>query len=290
MERLTNPKVIKKYMGLNDFFFKKNLGQNFLINSEVTDDIVASLELGEGEAVLEIGPGIGALTQLLVSEAKKTVAIEIDPHAIKMLNNIFLGCENLEIIQKDVLKSDISTIIKEHFEEGQTVSCVSNLPYYITSPVLMKLLEERHPFKYIVVMMQKEVAERLDAKVGTKNYSAFTIAVDYYAEIEYMFTVKNNSFMPAPKVDSAVLRLTPRKTPPINILDEETFFKTVKSGFAMRRKTLQNCISAGFSLGKDVVAQMLEECEIPINARIETLPMKTIGLLSDCIYKYINNK
>ena len=285
---LTNPSFIKQMMRKYDFYLKKDLGQNFLIDGYTAQKIADALECSKDSIVLEVGPGIGAITELLAPQCEKLLAVEIDPFAVKMLEDIFSSDKNVQIIHKDILKTDLRMLVGEYIQEGRPVRAISNLPYYITSPVLMYLLESKIAFSEIVVMLQKEVAQRLYSKPSSKAYSAFTIAVEYYAKIEYLFDVPNTVFMPSPKVDSAVLRLRPRKTPLVRVKDEKIFFKTVRAGFAMRRKTLLNCISAGFSLPKDQTREILSDAEIGDSVRAETLSIAQFGRLSDIIYDTIH--
>lgn len=285
---LTNPAAIKAIMNKYDFYFKKDLGQNFLIDGNIADKIASAPVFTGEELAIEVGPGIGALTELLCEYAKKVIAVEIDPFALTMLKDLFATTDNIEFVHSDILKVDLHELLKDYLDHPENISVVSNLPYYITSPVILKFLESGIKFRNITVMLQKEVAKRLAAKVGTKDYSSFTIAVHYYAEVEYLFDVSRNVFMPAPNVDSAVIQLTPRKTPIINIKDEETFFRTVRAGFAMRRKTLLNCLSTGFSLSKDDVRAIMANAGIQENARAESLTMEELGILSDCIYDHFH--
>jgi len=287
---LTNPAAIKQIMNKYNFYFKKDLGQNFLIDGNIADKIASAPDFTGEEIAIEVGPGIGALTELLAEYAKKVIAVEIDPFALTMLKDLFELTDNVEFVHSDILKVDLNELLKDYLDHPENISVVSNLPYYITSPVILKFLESGIKFKNITVMLQKEVAKRLAAKVGTKDYSSFTIAVHYYAEVKYLFDVSRNVFMPAPNVDSAVIQLTPRKTPIINIKNEETFFKTVRAGFAMRRKTLLNCLSTGFSLSKDDVKMIMSNAGIPENTRAESLSMEELGFLSDCIYDYFQNR
>lgn len=286
MGALTNPSIIRQYLKKYDFYFKKDLGQNFLIDGNIAQNIVDALYIDENTVVLEIGAGIGALTELAAVSAKSVVAAEIDGFAVKMLLDIFESDKNVNIIKADILKTELSELLGEAICDGSRLVALSNLPYYITSPVIMKLLESRVAFDTIVVMMQREVAQRLSATVGTKDYSAFSIAVNYYAEAEILFEVPRTVFMPSPNVDSAVVRLTPRRVPSIDILSEEYFFKTVRAGFATRRKTLLNCISAGFGIAKDEAREILEKAAIAPNLRAEALSPERLGALSDEVFRY----
>lgn len=289
MGRLTKPSVIKEYMRKHHFFFKKDLGQNFLIDDAIAEKIVDALNLNGTETVLEIGPGIGALTEILVQNAKHVIAVEIDPFSVKMLTDIFDGQESLTLLHKDILKTDLKELLKEAVDSGSGIAAVSNLPYYITSAVIMKLLEDNLPFTSIVVMMQKEVAARIGASSNTKDYSVFTLALEYYAQAQTLFNVPRTVFMPAPNVDSVVVKITPRKTPAVKVKNEALFFKTVRAGFSMRRKTMLNCISAGFNLPKDQVRLLLEKSGIEENSRAENLSIEHFALLADIIFEFAQN-
>jgi 16S rRNA (adenine1518-N6/adenine1519-N6)-dimethyltransferase len=285
MGQLTKPSVIRQYMKQYKFFFKKDLGQNFLIDEHIAERIVDALNLTGAETVLEIGPGIGALTELLLEEARRVVAIEIDTYSVRMLRDIFAEEEKLELVQADILKTDLNELLSSDLKNGTPISAISNLPYYITSPVIMKLLEEKLPFASIVTMMQKEVAQRLSAEISTKDYSVFTIALQYYAQAEILFDVPRTVFMPQPTVDSSVVRITPRTEPIISVLDEAMFFRTVKAAFAMRRKTILNCLSAGFTLPKDTVREILTQVGIEENTRAERISIEQFGRLSDLFFQ-----
>lgn len=288
MGELTKPSVIKEYMKRYDFFFKKKLGQNFLTDGTIAQKIVDALELKGDEIVFEIGPGVGALTELLADQAKQVIAMEIDPFAIKMLGDIFGSIDKVTLIHADVLKADIQQLFEDYIKQGQTIKVLSNLPYYITSPIIMKLLEEKLPFDSIIVMMQKEVAQRLGSQINNKTYSSFTVALDYYAEVDRLFEVPRSVFMPMPNVDSQVVKITPRKTPAVSVMDEKTFFKTVRAAFAMRRKTILNCISAGFNLQKETVKELLYKAQIEENARAENISIEKFADLADQLYMHIN--
>ena len=281
MKNMTSPSVITEYMNKNDFFFKKNLGQNFLKDENVARKIVEALEITPQDTVLEIGPGFGALTQFLCDEAKSVIAVEVDPFAISVLNEAFEEKTNLKIFQGDILKTDLNTLLKDAFENGGKVKAISNLPYYITSSVILKLLENTPAFSSVIVMVQKEVAERLSAKPGTKDYSSFTVLLNFYAQAQKIFEVSHTNFIPQPKVDSAVVRITPFEKPPVEVKDKEAFVKTVKAAFSMRRKTLQNCISAYFDMPKDEASKRIEAAGFSPTVRGETLSLDNFARLSD---------
>lgn len=267
------------------FYFKKDFGQNFLIDDAAVERIVDALELSGQDIVLEVGPGIGALTELLVQKAHFVIAIEIDPFAVKMLRDIFSDTENLLILQADVLKTDIKELLADYVESGRRICAVSNLPYYITSPTIMKLLESRLPFESIVVMMQKEVAARLGIGPGSKDYSSFTVVLEYYAEVKKLFDVSRSCFMPAPNVDSSVIRICPRTEPAVSVRSEEVLFRTIRAAFATRRKTILNCISAGFALGKEETREVLDRAGIEENLRAENISLERYAVLADLLVR-----
>ncbi len=281
---LSDINTIRTVLTRHGFSFSKALGQNFLIDPEVCPEMAAQAVLSSEDGVLEIGPGIGVLTAELCARAKKVVAVELDKRLLPVLAETLADFDNLEIVNGDVLKLDLHALIREKFADCKHVSVCANLPYYITSPVIMKLLEEHLPLSQIVVMVQKEAAERLCAAVGTREAGAVTVAVQYYAEADLLFSVGRDSFLPAPKVDSAVIRLEIRPAPEFAVTDEKFFFRTVKAAFAQRRKTAQNGISAGLGLSKDQVASALEKAELPADVRAEKIPMEQLVRLSNILY------
>ena len=234
--KATNKNIISEITSKYDFRFKKDLGQNFLTDENIVLKIVDALELKDDEVVLEVGPGMGSLTQKLADRAYKVYAVEIDSRAVNMLEETLSEYDNIEIINKDILKTNLKDILAEEIKDGRKIKFISNLPYYITSPILMKVLEDEVEFKNIVVMLQKEVATRLNAKVNSKDYSSFTVAVDYYADVERLFNVPKTVFVPMPKVDSTVLRITPRKKEGMEVNDETVFFKVVKASLLKQKK------------------------------------------------------
>ena len=270
MYDLTSPSVIRHLCDEFGFSFKKGFGQNFLTDADV---LLSIAEAAGSEGVLEIGPGFGTLTAVLGNRAKKVVSIEIDRTLEPVLKTTLAGFDNIKIHFADVMKTDLKELINEEFP-GMSLSVAANLPYYVTSPILMKLLEEKLPFENIVVMVQKEVAERIVAKPGTKDYGALTLAVSYYAEAEIITTVPAESFVPAPKVDSAVVSMKLLKEPPIDA-PEKDYFRLVKASFAQRRKTMLNALSnAGFYGSKDDIKAVLEGLGYDSNLRGETLSME----------------
>ena len=272
---LTDLSVIKKVMGDHDVTFSKGLGQNFLVNPTVCPRMAEAVrESTDGKiGVLEIGAGVGVLTKELLQRCDKVVCVELDTRLFPVLNDTLSGYDNLTLINEDILKADLHSIVKEHFE-GMEIFVCANLPYYITSPVIMRLLEEKLPFSKIIVMVQKEAGDRLCARVGSRESGAVTVAVSYYAESEKLFFVPRESFLPPPKVNSEVIQLTIRKEPPVKVENEEFFFKLVKAAFSQRRKTAENSISAGLGINKTVVAEALEKAGLERTVRAEKLTME----------------
>lgn len=279
---LASAATIKKLMG-DDVFFKKSLGQNFLIDKTVCPRMAEAVA-DENTGVLEIGPGIGVLTRELSAVAKKVVTIEIDRSLEKILKTTLSDLQNVEVIFGDAMKLDLSALIKEHFADCSRVCVCANLPYYITSPIIMKLLESRLPIEDIVVMVQKEAAERLCAEVSSREAGAVTVAVAYYAESEILFGVGRDSFMPPPKVDSAVIKLSVLSEPPVSVPDEAKFFALVKACFAQRRKTLLNTVSSTLHIEKSQLAEVLRELDLPETVRAEKLTLKEISALSKMLH------
>lgn len=275
---LTSPKTIKSIQQKFGFTFKKGLGQNFLTSPDVLDDITDAAEIESG--VIEIGPGFGVLTRELSAAADKVVTIEIDERLIDVLQYTLADCGNVKVINEDVLKLDLHKLVSKEFPK-QTVSIAANLPYYITTPIIAKLLEDRLPVKNIVVMVQKEVAQRLQAEPGTKDYGAVTVMCRYFSEPEIIRTVPSSLFVPPPKVDSAVLRLRVLSEPSVKVKNEKMFFRVVKTAFSQRRKTLLNCLASGFSLSKDELRSILESLDIDPSRRGETLTLNEFAALSD---------
>ena len=279
-----NIQVMKPLLAEHGFHFSKAKGQNFLIANWVPQQIAEDAGVDETAGVLEIGPGIGPLTQQLALRAKKVCAVELDLRLKPILAMTVGEFDNLEILWDDVLKQDIPALVKEKFAGLRPMAC-ANLPYYITSPILTALLEAEC-FESVTVMVQKEVAQRIAAKAGTADYSAFTIFCQYYAEPEILFDVPAGCFMPAPKVTSAVITLKTRKELPWQIDDKDTFFRTVRASFAMRRKTLQNGLAAGFpELGKAGAGDVIAACGLPASVRGETLDISQFAALSNEIYR-----
>lgn len=279
--KLTDIGTVKELMGENAF--KKQFGQNFLISESVPRRIAES---GAAEGVLEVGPGIGTLTRELCQNAKKVVAVEIDTTLLPILEKTLADCNNVTVISGDIMKTDLETIIKEHFADCQEIAVCANLPYYITSPVLMKLLESRIPFRSITVMVQKEVATRLAAPAGHETYGALTASVSYYASVKKLFDVPAGCFMPKPKVDSAVVKLSLYKEPPVSC-NEETLFKVIKGAFAQRRKTLVNSLSTVIGhIPKSTLAEIITACGFAEGVRGETLDIAAFAKIAKAIDAY----
>lgn len=280
MQDLSNITVIQDILRRHGFTFSKSLGQNFLVNPSVCPRMAEMCGADEETGVLEIGTGIGVLTAELAKRAKKVVCVELDTRLLPVLDETLSDFDNVEIINDDIMKIDLAKLIAEKFA-GMRVCVCANLPYYITSPVIMLLLESGLPFYAVTVMVQKEAADRLCAKVGTREAGAVTVAVQYYAEAEKLFSVSRGSFMPAPNVDSAVIRLTLRKEKGVNVTDEKKFFKMVRSAFAQRRKTAVNGISAGMGIEKAEVAEALGRAGLSEKARAEALTMEELARLCE---------
>ena len=274
MRNLANPAVLKEILKENGFNFSKSLGQNFLINDGVLEEIVESSAI-DGANVLEVGPGFGTLTQRLCAHADKVVCVEIDSSAIPILKKNLEECQNLTIVHADIMKTDIQELVNKEFD-GKKVKVCANLPYYITSPVIMELLNPKLPIEDITVMIQKEVAERINAKAGTKDYGVLTLTVGFYATCEIVTIVPPSAFMPPPKVSSAVIKLTMRDKPHVDVKDEEIYFKVIKAAFALRRKTLLNALSNSplVPLSKENISDCLTSCDVQPTRRGETLSLE----------------
>lgn len=279
---LSDINTLKNLLSRHGFSFKKSLGQNFLIDSSVCP-AMAEAACDENTGVLEIGPGVGVLTYELSKIAKKVVAIELDERLKKVLPVTLAECENVEIIYGDAMKLDLHKIIEEHFSDCDNVCVCANLPYYITSPIVMMLLESHLPIKSITVMVQLEAAQRLCAEVGSRDAGAVTVAVNYYAESEILFSVGRESFMPSPNVDSAVIQLKIRENPPIAVKNEKKFFSLVKACFAQRRKTLLNTVSNTLKIDKNELRNALNQIGLSDTVRGEALTMEQLAALSDLI-------
>lgn len=279
MENLTNIKYIKQLFERNGFTFSKRLGQNFLINPAICPKMAEECDC-QGKGVIEIGPGIGVLTAQLAERAAKVVAIEVDERLKPILNTTLKNYDNVEVIFDDIMKINLDEFIKKHFGDMEVVVC-ANLPYYITSPVIMMLLESRLPISSITVMVQKEAAQRLTAKVGTRQSGAITVAVNYFATTQKLFDVKRGSFLPAPNVDSSVIKLSVQAQPPISVTDEKMFFKVVRASFSQRRKTIANSLSFGLHINKEKIISLLTSLELNTSLRAEQLTLAQFAMITN---------
>lgn len=283
-DKLSNPQktieIIKKY----DFAFQKKYGQNFLIDAHVLDKIIAAADVGPEDFVLEIGPGIGTMTQYLAEHAREVAAVEIDTHLIPILEDTLQDYDNVTIINEDILKLDMNALAQEK-NQGRPIKVVANLPYYITTPIIMGLFESGVPVENITVMVQKEVAGRMQVGPGTKDYGALSLAVQYYAEPYLVANVPPNCFMPRPKVGSAVIRLTRHKEKPVQVKDENFMFRLIRASFNQRRKTLQNGLNncAELVVTKAQVVEALEKMGLPATVRGEKLTLEQFAQLSDLL-------
>lgn len=284
MNNLSDISVIKSVLSRHGFTFSKALGQNFIINPGVCPRIAEEGGAGEGVGVLEVGAGIGVLTAELAKRASKVVCVELDTRLLPVLDETLGEFDNVKIINGDILKVDLHRILEDEFGNMPVVVC-ANLPYYITSPVIMRLLESRLKIDSVTVMVQKEAAVRLCADVGSRNSGAVTVAVNYYAEAQKLFDVSRGSFMPSPNVDSAVIRLDILKNPPIEVSDEKFFFSMVKAAFSQRRKTASNGISAGMGISKPTVIEAIEAADLSPIVRAEALTMEQLGRLCEELKK-----
>ena len=282
MNELSNISVIRSILEKHGFRFSKGLGQNFLVNPSVCPRMAEQCGAGTGVGVLEIGPGIGVLTRELSARAEKVVSIELDDRLLPVLEETLSDCENVKVVHGDVMKVNLKELLQNEFSGMEVVVC-ANLPYYITSPVIMRLLEEKLPLKAITVMVQKEAADRLCALPGTRACGAVSISVRYYAEPEILFQVSRGSFMPPPNVDSSVIRLQLREQPAVEIQDERLFFRLVKAAFGQRRKTILNSVASGLSLGKNTVEEACGEAGVAPGARAEQLTLEGFASLANAL-------
>lgn len=280
MDNLTNINVVKDILARHGFSFSRSLGQNFLINPSVCPRIAEMGNAQKGWGILEIGAGVGVLTRELALRADRVVSVEIDGRLIPVLEETLADCGNVTVINEDVMKADLSAIIAEHFSGLKTAVC-ANLPYYITSPIIMELLESRLPIECITVMVQKEAGVRLCAEPGTREAGAVSAAVRYYAEPKMLFNVSRGSFMPAPNVDSCVIRLDIKKEPPVKVSDEKLYFRVVRGAFSQRRKTLVNSLSSSLGVPKSEAADAVRAAGLPENIRPEQLGLEDFAAVSE---------
>ena len=286
MAKLGNPQETIQVLQKHDFHFQKKYGQNFLIDTHVLDKIVEAADVSEEDFVLEIGPGIGTMTQYLCEHARQVLAVEIDRNLIPILQETLSSYDNVDILQGDILKQDIGAIA-EKYNGGQPIKVVANLPYYITTPIIMGLFESRVPLANVTVMVQKEVADRMRAEPGTKEYGALSLAVQYYAEPYLAANVPPNCFMPRPKVGSAVIRLSARQKPPVEVKDEKLMFRLIRAAFNQRRKTLQNAItnSGELNFSKEETGQAITSVGLNPSIRVEKLGLAEFAALADELLK-----
>lgn len=286
MEKLSNPKKTIEVIQRYGFDFQKKFGQNFLIDPHVLDKIIAAAQITKEDFVLEIGPGIGTLTQYLAESAREVTAVEIDRNLIPILQETLAAYDNVTILNQDILKTDIAAIVRKK-NQGRPIKVVANLPYYITTPIIMGLLEQHVPVDNITVMVQKEVALRMQAGPGTKDYGALSLAVQYYARPYLAANVPPNCFIPRPKVGSAVIRLTRYEQPPVSVKDEKLMFALIRASFAQRRKTLMNAIknAAELSFEKEETAAALQRVGLPESVRGEALTLEQFAALADALKK-----
>jgi len=287
MDRLSSHKATKEVVQKHNFKFSKSLGQNFLIDTNVIDRIIEGARVKEGDYVIEVGPGIGTLTKEMGKTAQKVVAIEIDKTLIPILEETLSDFPNVEVINQDILKVDVQELVKEKLSGGP-VKLIANLPYYITTPIVMKFLEEDIPVTDIVVMVQKEVADRMNAKPNTKDYGALSVAVQYYCDTEIVAKAPRHMFMPQPNVDSTVIGLHVREEQIYHVDNEDVFFKTVKASFGQRRKTLLNSLSGLGFLSKVQIREALQEANIDEKRRGETLSIEEFASLSNEVNRIHN--
>ncbi len=282
MENLSNISVIRDVLSRHGFSFSKGLGQNFLINPTVCPRMAEMGNAQPGWGMIEIGAGVGVLTAELAQRADKVVCIEIDSRLLPILDETLAEYDNIKIVNQDVLKVDLHKLIAEEFPNMPVAVC-ANLPYYITSPIIMNLLESRLPISSLTVMVQKEAAQRICAMPGSREVGAVSIAVRYYCEPKVLFQVSRGSFMPAPDVDSTVIRLDIRKQPAMDVKREEDFFRVVKAAFSQRRKTLSNTLSSGLSMNKTQIAELLERAGVASNLRAEQLSMQQFADIANAL-------
>lgn len=286
MAYLGTPSATKEIINKYSFAFQKKFGQNFLIDSNILENIISAAGITKDDFVLEIGPGIGTMTQYLCEAARQVVAVEIDKMLIPILEETLSEYDNVEVINKDVLKVDIKSLAEEK-NNGRPIKVVANLPYYITTPIIMGLFESDVPIESITIMVQKEVADRMQTGPGSKEYGALSLAVQYYAQAEVVLNVSSNCFMPRPNVDSAVIKLTKHKMPTVDVLDEDLMFKLIRASFNQRRKTLVNGLknSSELDFSKEQIIEAIESIGKNENIRGEKLTLSEFAMLSNYLTK-----
>ncbi|TWS94612.1 16S rRNA (adenine(1518)-N(6)/adenine(1519)-N(6))-dimethyltransferase RsmA [Streptococcus sp. sy018] len=286
--RIADYSVTKAVLERHGFTFKKSFGQNFLTDTNILQKIVATAEIDKGVNVIEIGPGIGALTEFLAEQAAEVMAFEIDDRLLPILAETLTDFDNVQVINEDILQADLQERIKGFKNPNLPIKVVANLPYYITTPILMHLIESKIPFSEFVVMMQKEVADRISAQPKTKAYGSLSIAVQYYMTAKIAFIVPRTVFVPAPNVDSAILKMVRRKEPLVTVKDEDFFFRVAKASFVHRRKTLWNNLTNYFGKSDDVkikLEQALTQAQLAVNLRGEALSIEEFARLADCLWE-----
>ena len=283
MATLGNPKNTIEILQKYQFVFQKKFGQNFLIDTHVLEKIIAAAGVTKDDCVLEIGPGIGTMTQYLAESARHVIAVEIDQNLIPILKDTLSAYENVTVINKDILKVDIQALAQE-YNGGRPIKVVANLPYYITTPIIMGLFESNVPIDNITVMVQKEVADRMQCGPGTKDYGALSLAVQFYAKPKVVLNVPASCFMPRPNVDSAVIRLERFKTPPVDVKNEHLMFKIIRASFNQRRKTMLNSVgNSGIGITKEALTNALETMGLPLTIRGEALTLEQFAQLSNLL-------
>ncbi|MCM3791151.1 16S rRNA (adenine(1518)-N(6)/adenine(1519)-N(6))-dimethyltransferase RsmA [Domibacillus indicus] len=286
MKDIATPSRTKDILARHGFSFKKSLGQNFLIDPNILQRITETAELTKETGVIEIGPGIGALTEHLARSAGKVVAFEIDQRLLPILDETLAPYDNVTVINEDVLKADVKGVVEREFAGFDRLMVVANLPYYVTTPIIMKLLEDKIPVNGFVVMLQKEVGDRISARPSSKEYGSLSIAVQYYTEASIAFIVPKTVFMPPPNVDSAIIKLDVRSKPAVSVEDEDFFFLVTRTSFAQRRKTILNNLVNGLPGGKEkkeVITEALEEAGIESSRRGETLSLAEFAALAKAL-------
>ena len=284
--KLYAPSTIQDIKERHDFKLSKSLGQNFITDRNVIEKIIDGAEINSDDLVIEIGPGIGVLTAAAAESAARVIAVEIGKKLIPILSETLGGYDNIKVINRDILKTDINEIINEEKEAGTfsgRVKIIGNLPYYITTPIIMSILERGVSVDSITIMMQKEVADRIKSSPGGKTYGALSVAVQYYCDVHQVTSVPKEVFVPRPKVDSTVLQLSVRKERPVDLISEKVFFSCIKHGFGQRRKTLLNSLTGVCGLSKDQIREILSETGIEFNRRAETLDIKEFAAIANSV-------